>query len=378
MQTVDINIDELRPYEKNAKIHSPKQVEQIAASLLEFGWRQPLVVTADKVVVVGHGRLAEAKIARKTDPAFSHAPCLIADDLTDEQIKAYRLADNKLNESPWDPQLTEEELASFTEIDMSAFGFDLSELAAREEKVVEDKYQRDDTENITIKQGDVYALGEHRVMCGDSSDVKDIEALCCGRRAKLLLTDPPYGIDADKGVGGYGSAPETAKVYFDEWDRASPSKEHLSTIIHAAEEAIIFGGNYLAYKLPPGGRWICWDKVGSIEFHNPYSDCELAWTNLPGAAVKKYTCIQQGFICDEKEERLHPTQKPVKLLGAIVSDVTSPGDIVIDLFGGSGSSLIACEQLGRVCYTMELDPKYVHIIIKRWEQFTGQKAEKLN
>jgi len=134
MQTVDINIDELRPYEKNAKIHSSKQIEQIAASLLEFGWRQPLVVTADKVVVVGHGRLAGAKIARKTDPAFSHAPCLIADDLTDEQIKAYRLADNKLNESPWDPQLTEEELAGFTEIDMSAFGFDLSELAAREEQ----------------------------------------------------------------------------------------------------------------------------------------------------------------------------------------------------------------------------------------------------
>lgn len=132
MQTVDINIDELRPYEKNAKIHSPKQIEQIAASLLEFGWRQPLVVTTDNIVVVGHGRLAAAKIAREKNPVFALAPCLIADDLTDEQIKAYRLADNKLNETPWDPELTSEELASFTEIDMSAFGFDLSELGGAE------------------------------------------------------------------------------------------------------------------------------------------------------------------------------------------------------------------------------------------------------
>lgn len=181
MIIVEKSIDELRPYERNAKIHSPKQVQQIANSLLEFGWQQPLVIDRDGVVVVGHGRLEGSKIARAKDPSFNRAPCVIADTLTEEQVKAYRLADNKLNESPWDVDLQSEELAAFSEIDMSAFGFDLSELVSNEEQeVVEDDYDEAPPAMPKAKLGDIYQLGKHRLMCGDSTLAENVKELTGG------------------------------------------------------------------------------------------------------------------------------------------------------------------------------------------------------
>ena len=170
MQTVDIPISELKAYDKNAKIHDAKQNEQIANSLLRFGWKQPLVVDKDNVLIVGHGRLEGAKIASKTDKRFLTAPCIIADDLTEEEIKAYRLADNKLNESPWDFDLLGEELQDITEIDMSDFGFDMSAFEEEPAEVVEDDFEAELPEEPKSKLGDIYQLGRHRLMCGDSTD----------------------------------------------------------------------------------------------------------------------------------------------------------------------------------------------------------------
>jgi len=218
-------------------------------------------------------------------------------------------------------------------------------------------------------------IHSHRLICGDSTDVAVIDRLMDGVKAKLLLTDPPYGINADKGVGGFGRSPKTANKYDDEWDSFSPSKDTFDMILEKADNSIIFGGNYFTDKLPLGKCWIVWDKVGDIQFQNPYSDCELAWTNIDRNSVKKYTKIQQGFVADEKEKRVHPTQKPVGMLADILKDFSEENDIILDCFGGSGSTLIACEQLNRKCYMAELDERYVSIIVNRWLNFTGRKDE---
>lgn len=181
MNIIELPINELKPYKKNAKVHTPEQVKQIANSLLEFGWQQPLVIDKDNVIIVGHGRVEGAKIARKTNPEFSKAPCVRADDLTEEQVKAYRLADNKLNESPWDVDLMNEELEAFEEIDMSAFGFDLSELTEEEPaEAVEDDYEGSLPEQPKAKLGDIYQLGRHKLMCGDSTSVENVKKLTGG------------------------------------------------------------------------------------------------------------------------------------------------------------------------------------------------------
>lgn len=181
IKTVDIPIGKLIPYEKNAKLHDEKQIYQIANSLLRFGWKQPVVVDKDNVIIVGHGRVEGAKIARKQNPEFDKAPCVIADDLSEEEIKAYRLADNKLNESPWDIDLLNEELAGIDELDMSEFGFDISELFEDEAtEAIEDDYEEQLPEEPKAKLGDIYQLGRHRLMCGDSTKIDSVKELTGG------------------------------------------------------------------------------------------------------------------------------------------------------------------------------------------------------
>jgi len=369
MNVIQMRVQEITPYERNAKKHPEEQVEHIANSIREFGWQQPLVVDKNDVLVIGHGRLLAAKkLGLKTVPVIK------TEDLTDEQIRALRLADNKTNESDWDFDMLDFELEGIDEIDMEQFGFVLPDDSEPEE-IVEDEVP--ETAKTRCNLGDVWQLGIHRLICGDSTNPAVIDRLMDGVKAKLLLTDPPYGIKADKGVGGFGSSPKTANKYDDEWDSFSPSKDTFDMILEKADNSIIFGGNYFTDKLPLGKCWIVWDKVGDIQFQNPYSDCELAWTNIDRNSVKKYTKIQQGFVADEKEKRVHPTQKPVGMLADILKDFSEENDSILDCFGGSGSTLIACEQLNRKCYMCELDEHYCDVIIQRWENLTGQKAVKL-
>lgn len=179
----------------------------------------------------------------------------------------------------------------------------------------------------------------------------------------LVLTDPPYGIGADKGVGGFGASGNKAKKYQDDWDKMTPSSEYFTEVLRIGKKVIIFGGNFFTDKLPVNGHWIVWDKKGDIAFDNPFGDCELAWTNINKKSVKKYKVIQQGFITEEKE-RYHPTQKPVHLLKQIISDY-SEGGVILDPFAGSGSTLIACKQLDLNAVGIEISPKYCKVIEDR-------------
>jgi site-specific DNA-methyltransferase (adenine-specific) len=184
----------------------------------------------------------------------------------------------------------------------------------------------------------------------------------------LILTDPPYGINASKGVGGFGSSPDTAKIYDDDWDNKTPEKIVFDEMLRVGKKVIIFGGNYFLNKLPLGFKsWIVWDKIGSHKFNNPFSDVELAWTNFKGVISKKYTVVQQGFVSEEKQ-RFHPTQKPVKLFREIIKDNTKKGDVVLDCFCGSGTTAIACKQLGLKYICADILEKYVDIANKRLNQ----------
>ena len=200
-----------------------------------------------------------------------------------------------------------------------------------------------------------------------------------GVKAKLLLTDPPYGIKADKGFSGAcgfngNGKPIERRHYKDEWDSERPEKDVFDYICLMAEKAIIFGGNFFTDELPVGNHWLVWNKHNTMP---TFSDAELAWTNVKRNSVKIYDVEWNGLIGKEKE-RFHPTQKPVKLFADILNDYTEKDDTICDFFGGSGSTLIACEQLNRKCYMCELSEHYCDVIISRWEDFTGEAAIKVN
>jgi len=178
----------------------------------------------------------------------------------------------------------------------------------------------------------------------------------------LVLTDPPYGIKADKGTDGYGNSKHTVKKYNDSWDSKTPSAEYFIEILRTSKLAMIFGGNYFTDKLPMSRGWIVWDKVGEMKFNNPYSKCELIWTNKD-MVCQKYVCIQMGFVSKEKE-RFHPTQKPVMLISNIINDYIDDG-VVFDPFLGSGTTAVACEKLNRRWIGIEISEKYCEIAAKR-------------
>lgn len=180
----------------------------------------------------------------------------------------------------------------------------------------------------------------------------------------LVLTDPPYGIGADKGANGFGSAGHKTKKYVDDWDNITPSKEFFDQMLRVGKTVIIFGGNCFTDKLPMRKHWIVWDKVGSFDFDNPFSDCEIAWTNIEKKPIKKYIVIQQGFVAEEKD-RVHPTQKPVKLFGHILNDYSKEGEIIFDPFLGSGTTAIACKMLKRNYVGCEISPEYCKIAEER-------------
>lgn len=421
MNIIEIAVDALIPYENNPR-NNEKAVDAVAASIKEFKFRQPIVIDANNVIVCGHTRLLAAKKLK-----MKSVPCVMADDLTEEQIRAYRLADNKVAElAGWNDELLGFEMSCIKEVDMSAFGFEMPQDAEQCE-AVEDDYDEELPAVPKSKLGDIYQLGDHRLMCGDSTSHEDISKLTGGAKIALALTDPPYGINAVKingneqrgtaGGGGklkfnskkgtIGGANEThfktgkvgggsqntkcenriapaavvaARSYLpikgDEGtDTARSYYEETKDI---TEHQIIFGGNYFTDFLSPSRCWIVWDKNNTGNF----ADAELAWTDFD-KGVKLYKFTWNGLQREGKRDvegvhRVHPTQKPVGMLTNILNDFSQSGDGVLDCFGGSGSTLIACEKTGRRCFMMEYEAGYVDIIIDRWEKLTGKKAVKLN
>lgn len=391
MDVIEKKLKDIKPYEKNPR-KNDGAVDAVANSIEQFGFRVPVVIDKDGVIVCGHTRY---KAAKKL--GLKAVPCVVADDLTDEQIKAYRLADNKVSElAEWDIDLLGEELDGIFDIDMSDFGFDLTE-EEEEIEVIEDEVPQE-VEPVA-KKGDIWQLGRHRLMCGDSTSVTDVEKLMDGNTLDMIYTDPPYGMNLDTDFSGMKNNLDFAKEKnftggkkYDQGIVDDFNPEMINTIIALdVKETFLWGADYFAELLPNknDGSWVVWDKRanGNDNIEEDYSSdkmygsCfELCWSrNKHKRDIARVKWA--GVFGTEQEfdhKRHHPTQKPVKLSEWFLKRYSKENDNVLDLFGGSGSTLIACEQLGRNCYMMELDPHYVDVIIARWEKFTGQKAVLLN
>ena len=389
-----IDINALTPYENNARTHSPDQLEMIGNSIKEFGFINPVIIDENNMILVGHGRVMAAK-----NIGIKQVPFRRVTNLTEDQKKAYIIADNKLSDlGGWDDELLLAELESI-ELDMSQFGFDLEIDDIEDPDIVEDDPPDVDADaEPKSKRGDVYKLGDHVLMCGDSTDPDDIAKLLNGVIVDLLLTDPPYGVNAvntDGKIGGdkpitFGHVGNVANSDLGQVAKANKyrpikgddttetAKKSYQIIKELSKEQIIFGGNYFTDFLPPKSCWIIWDKENGESF---FADAELAWTSFDKGA-KLYHFMWNGMAREgsrkiEGIKRIHPTQKPVGLIGQIINDFSKENDSIADIFGGSGSTLIACEQLNRKCYMMEYEPYYVDVIIERWENFTGRKAVRI-
>ena len=383
----------LVPYENNTKTHPPEQVDRIAESIKQFGWQQPIVVDKDNVVIIGHGRLLAAQ-----QLLLDKVPVVCAEELTEEQAQALRLADNKTNESAWDFGKLEEELAalSIAGVDMTAFGFDELDgdtLTAGTEVAEPDTPET--PEQPKAKRGEIYKLGNHVLMCGDSTSMDDVQALLGGAHVDMIYTDPPYGMNLDTDFSGmknhldfaqdkgFVGGKKYAQGIVDDF-----TPEMIDTVFAVdADEVFLWGADYYAELLPDrnAGAWIVWDKRANgnddiaedYASDKMYGSCfELCWSKKKHkrdiARVK-----WAGVFGTEQEpdrRRFHPTQKPVGLSTWFIERYSKAGQVVLDLFGGSGSTLLACEQTGRRCFTMELDPHYVDVIVQRWETMTGQQA----
>jgi site-specific DNA-methyltransferase (adenine-specific) len=370
----DKAISDIKPYQKNPR--HKYDINKVAQSIKEFGFQQPIVVDRAGVIIVGHGRYEAAKSLN-----LKSIPVTIA-DLPPEKAKAYRIADNKTNEySDWDMGLLIQEFTDLLDInyDLELTGFDANELekliVGEKEGLTDEDAVPETPEEPKAQLGDIYKLGEHRLMCGDSTNEENILKLLDGIKPNAIFTDPPYGIGLDKENQKLGKSQSYGAVLNDKDNQVAKDTFIISKKMNIPE-LYFWGANHYSSILPDSSCWIVWDKQGGKSV--TYADCELCFTNI-NKPVRMFTHIWDGFRRDSErnDKRLHPTQKPVKLFTDIWKKFNT-GQVILDLFLGSGSTLIACQNSDRICYGMELDPKYIDVIIKRWEQYTGQKAEKIN
>jgi len=378
-------IEKLRPYESNSRTHSSTQIDKVMASMIEYGFTNPILVDSKAGIIAGHGRLEAAKKLRLTE-----VPVVVLDHLSDEQKRAYVIADNKLAElAGWDNAILSSELKDLKDLDynLDLLGFsdeELKDLLPEEfEENENDADQVPDSPYADkVSLGDIFILGTHRLMCGDSTDKDTIEKLMNGEKADMVFTDPPYGISIVKkdstvcGDGGMAKPGKYKQILGD--NKPFDPAFVLSLDI---ETTILWGANHYASRLPDSAQWLIWDKKlesGSMD-SNDYSDCELAWTNRKGLVAKIYRHIWTGMVREgsrheELKDRVHPTQKPVGLCAQVITDFSKEEETVLDLFGGSGSTLIACEKTSRKCFMMELDPHYISVVLDRWEKYSNKKA----
>ena len=371
-------LEDLIPYARNSRTHSEAQVAQIASSIREFGFTNPVLIDGSGGIIAGHGRVMAARKLKMTQ-----VPVIELAHLTETQKQAYILADNKLAlNAGWDEEILAIELEGLKldGFDLEMTGFTLDEI---DELVVEeippgltDEDSCPEVQPDPIsKPGDVWILGKHRVMCGDSTSIDAVEALMNGRKADMVFTDPPYGISivSSNGKVGGGKLAKNglyAPVAGDDSVETAIEAIHIISALGAKVE-IIWGGNYYAGHLPNSPCWIVWDK----QINGNFADCELAWTNQK-TAVRKFDHMWNGMIKASERglKRLHPTQKPVALAEWCIETYGQECDTVLDLFGGSGFTLIACEQKNKTAFIMELSPNYIDVIVKRWQEFTGNQA----
>lgn len=419
MQIVEKKLNEIKPYEKNPR-KNDDAVKYVAESIKQFGFKVPIVIDKDGVIVCGHTRYKAAKQLK-----LPTVPTIAADDLTDEQIKAFRLADNKTSEfADWDDAMLSEELSDLIDIDMSDFGFGLLEDddETKRKEATDDNYSVSLPKEAKAKLGDIYQLGEHRLMCGDSTKSEDIECLMQDKHARMIFTSPPYSnlrtyeggknLDVDniaQFIGAYKDYCDFECVnlglkfvdnevdqfwnrYIDiahengmkllawnVWDKKMAGsigmQRHMFPVRH--EWIFVFGEN-------PEKTNKTWEKKtkdnkrGLVARRQP--DGSLKYSSV-GDTSSKFKCMESvvavnSYIGSLRKD--HPAIFPVELPSEYIQALTDEEDCIIEPFGGSGTTLIACEQLNRKCFCMELEPKYIDVIIDRWEEYTGKKAIKID
>ena len=386
-----VSVSSLIPYARNSRTHSDAQVGQIAASIKEFGFLNPIIVDGESGIIAGHGRvLAAQKLG------LAELPVIEAGHLSDTQRRAYIIADNKLAmNAGWDDEMLRVELDALgvDGFDLELTGFSLDEIADLQIEEVPEGLTDEDAvpeapEDPVTVEGDVWVLGNHRLMCGDSTSIDAVEKLMDGQKVGMVFTDPPYGIEIvqNNQIGGGGAfgtgkaakkcgkeikANKYAPVAGDEsTDVAVEAIQVIRTL--GAKVEIIWGGNYYAEELGNSNCWVVWDKQTG---ESTFADAELAWTNQE-TKVRIFQHRWSG-ICkasEHGEKRLHPTQKPVALAQWCIEIYGYECESVVDLFGGAGLTLIACERIKKDSYTMELSPAYCDVIINRWQKYTGKEA----
>lgn len=369
---------EIKPYSKNAKKHPKKQIQQIAASIKRFGFNQPIVVDKEGVIIVGHGRFEAAlQLGMTMEEILKHVKVI---DLTEEEAKAYRLADNKLNESEWEMDLVIEELKGLSTEMLDLTGFDKDLIIEPDER---DDLVPEVPKEPQSKLGDLYELGPHRVLCGDSTQVEAVLRLMDGKKADMVFTDPPYGVNVGKKLGG-------RHILGDE--NVNAMTEIVKPAFVNISENIKSGAGYYICS-PQGGdqelmmmmmmrdagikcrHQIIWKKdvavfsMGRLDYDYIHEPILYGWKESHQFYAEKKKSVWE--VARPKSSKLHPTMKPVELITEAIANSSKQEDIVLDLFLGSGSTLIASEKTGRVCYGMELDPKYVDVIVQRYVEYTG-------
>ena len=407
---------EIKPYTKNAKKHPKKQIEQIANSIKEFGMNQPIVVDKNGFIIVGHGRFEALKHLGWSNEEISNYVKII--DIPESKAKAYRLADNKLNESDWDMELVIEELKELSPEEIDLTGFEKDLIIEPDEK---DDEVPETPEEPKSKLGDLYELGGHRVLCGDSTKLEDVERLMDGKKADMVFTDPPYNVNykgsAEKTKDGIlndkmsdeafdiflmeafkriaENTKKTAGCYiFHSHKTASDFEKALTQTGFLIDTQLIWnkpsagmGMNDYRTKHEPffyaylskEDKNFYGDRTGTTVWKIPQDDDKaLKWFK------RQQESLEQGFTTvwtmsrANVNEYVHPTQKPTELPAVAITKSSKPEDIVLDTFLGSGTTLIASEKTGRMCYGMELDPRYIDVIVQRYVDYTGNEKIKLN
>jgi len=387
-----IGIEKLIPYAKNSRTHSDEQVAQIAASIKEFGFNNPVLIGEDDVIIAGHGRVMAA---RKI--GLMEVPCIRLGHLTETQRKAYIIADNRLAlNAGWDNELLTIELNELLadNFALDILGFDVDELKNLLDPVKPTEGLTDEDEVPEVpeepktKPGDIYRLGRHRLMCGDSTSIDALEKLCDGQLVDMWLTDPPYNV-------AYEGKTKDALTIKNDSMEDDQFRQFLRDSYTAADMVMKPGAVFYIWHADSEGynfrgaakdagwtvrQCLIWKKstmvMGRQDYHWKHEPCLYGWKEGAGhlwAADRKQTTILEFDKPSRNGE--HPTMKPVGLFEYQMLNNTKGGDIVLDSFGGSGTTLIAAEKNGRIARLMELDPKYCDVIVKRWEDFTGQKAE---
>ena len=380
MEIVMMNIDEIIPYENNPR-KNDDAVEAVANSIKNFGFKSPIVVDANKVIVNGHTRLKASKLL-----GLTMVPVIIASDLTEDQCRALRLADNKTAEiASWDKKLLMQELESIDweglEMDMTDFGFD-NIFDSKPQEVTHDDFEEGQYIPATpySMQGDVYLLGRHRIMCGDSTNPEMVKILLNGNKADMIFTDPPYNVNYE---GSDGQSIQNDNMGNEEFynfllsvykNMFDSIKEGGSIYVcHADSEGLNFRKAFIdaGFKL---AQCLIWVKnsftMGRQDYQWQHEPILYGWK--PGAGhyfVDDRSLSTVWFYDKPKHNDLHPTMKPLELVGQGINNGSLLGQLVLDLFGGSGSTLIACEQAGRINYSMELDEKYADVIVKRFIKY---------